>query len=216
MRFPILDIYHRFRHHHKGSLSELNTGDAIYGVQHCLDGEKAVFHPNLVDLLDKVFTHRCDESFLSAEQARWLRMYVRQADMIMDDVRRINEDDPCFDPFHKMQKPMRDFDVYLSNIRFKKDREIMEHTRKLTKNVPVNGVVSTTIPYVVGAHNLIYSVNGVLQYSGEQYIELGLIGKSSTTIMTKVPLYTDDLINVRIEPLHNHDHMGRHICPCRN
>ena len=66
----------------KGSLSEVNTGDALFYKKHHMDGtEEAVYHVNIIDLLDRVFTLDAMR-FLSIEQERFIDKFLVEADKI--------------------------------------------------------------------------------------------------------------------------------------
>ena len=82
----------------KGTLSEVNTGNAVFYVKHKMDGSnRAVFHFNLIDLLNRVFT---DDGmrYLSIEQERFLSKFFNQANVVTN---RIN---------NKVENPYKDMD----------------------------------------------------------------------------------------------------------
>lgn len=71
----------------KGTLSEINTGNPVFYVKHHMDGSKeTVYHVNLIDLLDRVFT-KDGLRFLSMNQERFMAKFFEQAGVVTD---RIN------------------------------------------------------------------------------------------------------------------------------
>ena len=68
----------------KGTLSEINTGSPVFYVKHHMDGSKeTVYHVNLIDLLDRVFT-KDGLRFLSIDQERFMSKFFKQAGIVTD------------------------------------------------------------------------------------------------------------------------------------
>lgn len=82
----------------------------------------------------------------------------------------------------------------------------MEMAWTLTGSVAANGTVSISpLWYVVGRHHLQVSVNGVRQYIGRQYEEVGADNAHSQSIKMLVPLNVGDTVDVWISHLHGKD-----------
>ena len=87
--------------------SELNTGSFAIYQKHHLDGSiKAVFHVNLIEILDRVF---CLDGLrmLSIEQERYLTKYFKQGDVVTKALNS-NSDDP-YDSLDEIFKQLDSF-----------------------------------------------------------------------------------------------------------
>lgn len=63
----------------KGSLSEINTSNPIFYIKHHMDGSKeAVYHRNMIHLMDKVFLFDALR-MLSIDQERFISVFFQQA-----------------------------------------------------------------------------------------------------------------------------------------
>ena len=94
----------------KGTLSELNTGEPVFYIKHHMDGTKeAIYHVNLIDLLDRVFVHD-GLRFLSGEQERFMSKFFKEADIVTD---KLSANDS--NPFSKMDKIYRELDDFLGS-----------------------------------------------------------------------------------------------------
>ena len=94
----------------KGTLSEVNTGDAVFYVKHKMDGSnRAVFHFNLIDLLNRVFV---DDGmrYLSIEQERFLSKFFKEAGIVTD---RINAKDE--NPYRGMDEVFKQLDNFIGS-----------------------------------------------------------------------------------------------------
>ena len=66
----------------KNPLSELNTADPIFFVKEHMDGsKKAIYHVNIVYLMDKVFV-RDNLRFLSIDQERFMSKFFNEAGVV--------------------------------------------------------------------------------------------------------------------------------------
>ena len=75
----------------KGTLSEVNSGDPLFYIKHHLDGtEEAVYHVNIIDILDNVFRYDA-KKFLSRKQERFIDQFIKNAGII--DQRFKNEEE---------------------------------------------------------------------------------------------------------------------------
>ena len=98
----------------KGELSEVNTGDPLLYVKECMDGSiQAKYHPNLMDLLDKVFTYD-GMKFLSKDQKRFMSAFFDQAGEATD---RMNSNNA--EPFKYMDDAFRQLDSFMGSYRGK-------------------------------------------------------------------------------------------------
>lgn len=99
----------------KNSLSEVNTGSPIFKINTTMDGTKhAIYHVNMIDLLDKVFM-RDNLEFISIEQERFMGRFFQQAHVatnIMDNNALQNKND---DPFANMDEMLRELDNFLGS-----------------------------------------------------------------------------------------------------
>ena len=87
----------------KGSLSELNTGEAVFFVETSLDGTaQAEYHINLIHLLDKAFLHN-SLNLISLRQERFIKLFFKQAGVV-DSLLDANDDDPYKDMSSEMQQ----------------------------------------------------------------------------------------------------------------
>ena len=66
----------------KGTLSEVNSKNPIFYLKHHLDGtEEAVYHVNIIDILDNVFLFDA-KKFLSRKQERFIDQFIKAAGII--------------------------------------------------------------------------------------------------------------------------------------
>ena len=94
----------------KGTLSEVNTGSAIFYDKHKMNGkDHAVFHFNLIDLLNRVFV---DDGmrYLSIEQERFLSKFFKQADIV---TKKLNANDS--DPYKGLDDVYKQLDNFLGS-----------------------------------------------------------------------------------------------------
>lgn len=96
----------------KGSLSEVNTANPMFYIKHHMDGSKeAIYHANIIHLMDKVFT--LDSlRMLSIDQERFISKFFEQAhvaNLILDDTGSIT------DAYADMDDVMRQFDNFLGS-----------------------------------------------------------------------------------------------------
>lgn len=94
----------------KGRLGEVNSASPYFTVQIHIDGTKdAVFHVNLVDLLDKVIM--LDSlHLLSIEQERLFTRYLKQAEEVNSKI-SLNSTDP----FENMDEVLQQLDNFLGS-----------------------------------------------------------------------------------------------------
>lgn len=101
---------HYRRHFEKSPLSEVNTAAPVFHVREYLDGTKeAIFHRNIVELLDKVFV-RNSMCYLSLDQTRFVQMFIEQAGKVTDYINHGNNR-----PWEDMDDIMIQFDDYLGD-----------------------------------------------------------------------------------------------------
>ena len=68
----------------KNSLSEINTSSFVYSIENSLDGKKkAVYHTNLIHLLDIMFTKN-NLSSISIEQERFMKEFFKEAHTVTE------------------------------------------------------------------------------------------------------------------------------------
>ena len=90
----------------------IRTGSPLYVVKECMDGSReAIYHVNLVYLLDNVFTKNSTK-YLSIEQERYLAKFFQEAGKVND---KINEDTANVDPYENMDDIMRQLDNFLGS-----------------------------------------------------------------------------------------------------
>ena len=94
----------------KGRLGEVNSASPYFTVQIRLDGTKdAVFHVNIIDLLDKVII--LDSlHLLSIEQERLFTRYLKQAEEVSNKI-NLNEEKP----FEDMDEVLQELDNFLGS-----------------------------------------------------------------------------------------------------
>ena len=94
----------------KGYLSEVNTFDPIFITRQDMNGDKeAVYHVNLVYLLDNVFTKN-NLNYLSIEQERYMKAFFDEADKATKALNELEEN-----PYKDMTKAMLQLDNFLGN-----------------------------------------------------------------------------------------------------
>ena len=104
--------YPQSRRNVKAPLSEINTADPIFFVKERMDGSKeAIYHVNLVYLLDNVFTKNSTK-YLSIEQERYIAKFLQEAGKVND---KINEGIEDVDPYENMDDVMRQLDNFLGS-----------------------------------------------------------------------------------------------------
>ncbi len=92
----------------KGYLSEVNTFDPIFITRQNMDGDKdAIYHVNLIYLLDNVFTKN-NLNYLSIEQERYMKMFFNEADIVTKSLNQLEEDS-----FKDMTRVMKQLDNFL-------------------------------------------------------------------------------------------------------
>ena len=68
----------------KNSLSEINTSNFVYSIENSLDGKKkAIYHTNLIHLLDIMFTQN-NLSSISIEQERFMKEFFKEAHTVTE------------------------------------------------------------------------------------------------------------------------------------
>lgn len=104
--------YPQPRRNVKAPLSEINTADPIFFVKERMDGSReAIYHVNLVYLLDNVFTKNSTK-YLSIEQERYIAKFLQEAGKAND---KINEGTKDVDPYENMDDVMRQLDNFLGS-----------------------------------------------------------------------------------------------------
>ena len=94
----------------KGYLSEVNTFDPIFITRQDMNGnEEAVYHVNLIYLLDNVFTKN-NLNYLSIEQERYMKAFFDEADKATKALNELEEN-----PYKDMTKAMLQLDNFLGN-----------------------------------------------------------------------------------------------------
>ena len=94
----------------KGTLSEINTGSPVFYVKHHMDGSKeAIYHVNLIDLLDRVFVLD-GLRFLSIEQERFVSRFINQAGTATNAIKS-----GTTNPFSNMDEVYKQLDDFLGS-----------------------------------------------------------------------------------------------------
>ena len=92
----------------KGYLSEVNTFDPIFITRQDMNGDKdAIYHVNLIYLLDNVFTKN-NLNYLSIEQERYMKTFFNEADIVTKSLNQLEEDS-----FKDMTRVMKQLDNFL-------------------------------------------------------------------------------------------------------
>lgn len=94
----------------KNPLSELNTADPIFFVKEHMDGsKKAIYHVNIVYLMDKVFV-RDNLRFLSIDQERFMSKFFNEAGVVTDRLKGNSSN-----PYSNMDEIMLQLDSFLGS-----------------------------------------------------------------------------------------------------
>lgn len=94
----------------KNPLSELNTADPIFFVKEHMDGsKKAIYHVNIVYLMDKVFV-RDNLRFLSIDQERFMSKFFNEAGVVTDGLKSNSSN-----PYSNMDEIMLQLDSFLGS-----------------------------------------------------------------------------------------------------
>lgn len=92
--------------------SMIRTGSPLYIVKDSMDGSReAIYHVNLVYLLDNVFTKN-NTKYLSIEQERYIAKFLQEAGKVND---KIIEGTENVDPYENMDDVMRQLDNFLGS-----------------------------------------------------------------------------------------------------
>ena len=90
----------------------IRTGSPLFLVKEGMDGSReAIYHVNLVYLLDNVFTKNSTK-YLSIEQERYITKFLQEAGKAND---KINEGTEDVDPYENMDDVMRQLDNFLGS-----------------------------------------------------------------------------------------------------
>ena len=90
----------------------IRTGSPLYIVKDSMDGSReAIYHVNLVHLLDDVFTKN-NTKYLSIEQERYIAKFLQEAGKVND---KIIEGTENVDPYENMDDVMRQLDNFLGS-----------------------------------------------------------------------------------------------------
>lgn len=93
-------------------VSMVRTGNPLYVIKDSMDGSReAIYHVNLVYLLDKVFTKNSTK-YLSIEQERYIAKFLQEAGKVND---KIIEGTENVDPYENMDDAMRQLDNFLGS-----------------------------------------------------------------------------------------------------
>ena len=96
----------------EGLAGMIHTGNPLFVIKDCMDGSKeAIYHVNLVYLLDNVFTKNSTK-YLSIEQERYLAKFLQEGGKVND---KINEGTEDVDPYENMDNVMRQLDNFLGS-----------------------------------------------------------------------------------------------------
>ena len=96
----------------EGLAGMIHTGSQLFVIKDCMDGSKeAIYHVNLVYLLDNVFTKNSTK-YLSIEQERYLAKFLQEGGKVND---KINEGTEDVDPYENMDNVMRQLDNFLGS-----------------------------------------------------------------------------------------------------
>ena len=94
----------------KNPLSELNTADPIFFVKEHMGGsKKAIYHVNIVYLMDKVFV-RDNLRFLSIDQERFMSKFFNEAGVVTDGLKSNSSN-----PYSNMDEIMLQLDSFLGS-----------------------------------------------------------------------------------------------------
>ena len=90
----------------------IHTGSPLYIIKDSMDGSReAIYHVNLVYLLDNVFTKN-NTKYLSIEQERYIAKFLQEAGKVND---KIIEGTENVDPYENMDDVMRQLDNFLGS-----------------------------------------------------------------------------------------------------
>lgn len=90
----------------------IRTGSPLYIIKDNMDGSReAIYHVNLVYLLDNVFT-KDSTKYLSIEQERYIAKFLQEAGKVND---KIIEGTENVDPYENMDDVMRQLDNFLGS-----------------------------------------------------------------------------------------------------
>ena len=96
----------------EGLVGMIHTGNPLFVIKDCMDGSKeAIYHVNLVYLLDDVFTKN-NIKYLSIEQERYVAKFLQEAGKVND---KIIEGTENVDPYENMDDVMRQLDNFLGS-----------------------------------------------------------------------------------------------------
>ena len=96
----------------EGLVGMIHTGNPLFVIKGCMDGNKeAIYHVNLVYLLDDVFTKN-NIKYLSIEQERYITKFLQEGGEVND---KINEGTEDVDPYENMDNVMRQLDNFLGS-----------------------------------------------------------------------------------------------------
>ena len=96
----------------EGLVGMIHTGNPLFVIKDCMDGSKeAIYHVNLVYLLDDVFTKNSTK-YLSIEQGRYIAKFLQEGGKVND---KINEGTKDVDPYENMDNVMRQLDNFLGS-----------------------------------------------------------------------------------------------------
>lgn len=96
----------------EGLVDMIHTGNPLFVIKDCMDGNKeAIYHVNLVYLLDDVFTKN-NIKYLSIEQERYISKFLQEGGEVND---KINEGTEDVDPYENMDNVMRQLDNFLGS-----------------------------------------------------------------------------------------------------
>ena len=96
----------------EGLVGMIHTGNPLFVIKDCMDGNKeAIYHVNLVYLLDDVFTKN-NIKYLSIEQERYIAKFLQEGGEVND---KINEGTEDVDPYENMDNVMRQLDNFLGS-----------------------------------------------------------------------------------------------------
>ena len=96
----------------EGLVGMIHTGNPLFAIKDCMDGNKeAIYHVNLVYLLDDVFTKN-NIKYLSIEQERYITKFLQEGGKVND---KINEGTEDVDPYENMDNVMRQLDNFLGS-----------------------------------------------------------------------------------------------------
>ena len=103
---------HGINKEEEGVVGTIHTGNPLFVIKDCMDGNKeAIYHVNLVYLLDGVFTKN-NIKYLSIEQERYIAKFLQEGGKVND---KINEGTKDVDPYESMDNAMRQLDNFLGS-----------------------------------------------------------------------------------------------------